>query len=64
MSFKSFAGVVLISILGIMVMSGSDKEQSRGQVGDHPNNIQVEFYDFKDPIYITPTREIDASLGR
>ena len=54
MLFKSFTGILLIGLLGIIVMTGSNKKQEDHKLEMH--KIPVEFYDFEEPIYIVPSR--------
>ena len=59
MSFKSFAGIVLVGIIGLAAVSGSNEKQEV-PVSATP----IEFYEFEEPIYITPLGGSDASLDR
>ena len=54
MLFKSFTGILLIGLLGIIVMTGSNKKQEDHKLEMH--KIRVEFYDFEEHIYIVPSR--------
>ena len=57
MSFKSFAGIVLVGLIGLAAASGSN-EKKEVTASETP----IEFIEFKEPIHITPLGGSDASL--
>ena len=59
MSFKSFAGIILVGIIGLAAMSGSDERPAKPEKSIEP---AVQVYEFEEPIYITPAGRSDASL--
>ena len=57
MSFKSFAGIILIGIIGLAAATGTNEKKEMPI-----STIPIEFYEFEEPIYITPPGGSDASL--
>lgn len=49
MSFKSFASIILIGIIGLTAITNSDEKKEVPT-----STIPVELYEFEEPMYITP----------
>tara|TARA_B100001250_G_C19097005_1_gene485221 strand:+ start:289 stop:477 length:189 start_codon:yes stop_codon:yes gene_type:complete len=60
MSFKSFAGIILVGLIGLAAVTSNTQKEELA-VKSSPE-LPVEFYNFEDPLYITPAGGSDASL--